>query len=325
MKDLHEEKLSQYKNKYCLCTPIKTACVMIGSLLLLGGCASFLGNATLNILMLILGILTVGMAFVIVKYQTRLGDAADRYVSLNLLRPIIAEKVEISSFEPTGVISHKKLLNASIFPNDKKIMGKNHFCGILGEKNIEYFDFVSYESYGLYGNMSYDKKGSFAIITTNRSFPGRLTVKPKAVLQEKVDKVFAKILRSKTPEIFVSGNKEMDSQYAITTNCPEYADRLVDLEFIERMLKYKDDKNHSIYLEFCENNIYIFLEDNVWQWKMGGERNDAKYTENEKVKYMENVNALWGAKSASEINDRLRKNWSIMTQLYDICVNCKWG
>lgn len=315
MKDIHEVKLAQYKNKHRLCTSMKTVCIMGGCLLLLG--------AMLNSSLLILGILSIGMAFVIVKYQTILCDKADDYVSRNLFRPIVAEKVEISSFEPEGVINHKKL-NVSIFPKDKQIKGKNHFHGILGGNEIEYFDFVSYEVYGLYRNIRYDKKGSFAIITTNRNFPGRLTVKPRAVLQGKIDKVFAKLLGSKIPEVYVSGHKEMDSLYTIITSCPEYADRVIDLEFVERILKFKSDKNHTIYLEFCENRIYIFLEDNVWQWKMGGEQNDAKYAENEKVKYMENENALWGAKNASEINERLRKNWSIMTQLFDICLNCKF-
>lgn len=308
MMKIHEEKLAQYKNRFRLCSIIVKLPLLACPILLISLIGWFLSWGKVNFLFLILLVLMGSAAFMLAKYQEKLCEDADRYVSESMFRPIVARDVVISLFETNGVIERQKLENASIFPNYRDyVIGKSHFNGIVNNFQIEYFDFVSYSRYGTYRNISYGRKGHFAILTTDCDVNGYCTIRPSKKSKKAIDKVFDKMLGKETPIKLTTGNKDFDSCYTITTNYPENFEKILTSELIDIFLKHKKDKRHIHYLEFRDNMIYIFVENDIWGFAMDP---DEEYR-----RTLVNRNALWGAKDAGEVDARLHENWGIMMQL----------
>lgn len=218
------------------------------------GIPMFISSVAILICVIIMGII-----------QTKLEKNLKQFIGENIIKSIIAEKIEIQSYLPNHIISHELIEAAKITPSYDRITGSDYIKGTYKGQTIQYCDLKlekEQESTDDDGNTSTHYctvfQGPFLLLHLGRELNGYVKIYERQRKGRKagiVSKLISAINKNETTVELES--EAFNNQFEVRTNNEELAFYILTPQFMENIVKADEFANGYTNISFINGAANI--------------------------------------------------------------------
>lgn len=217
----------------------------------------------------LLAIICIICLFIVGKIRTKLEENLKLFIGENITKAVIAEKIEIQSYEPCNMISEKTITACGITPPYDTITGSDYIKGTYNGQNIEYCDIKmeqEHETTDSDGNTSTSTvvvfRGPFVRMPLSKELSGFVKIMERKTKRMKpgfVADLIKSVTNSKKETTIELENEAFNNKFQIKTNDEQLAFYILTPQFMENIMKADEYAHGYTNISFINGTANIAI------------------------------------------------------------------